>query len=208
MSIEALKNLIETVTENDRDSMAAQVNRAFADRLAFEIAEGNINTNLERKLERLNKSLVRPSVLNFLIATSISPQFINDSVRKGSRFNVYGVDKFVDLVDFVMGNDTLNAINKAILKNIVGSALGGKSFDYSLAKGSASKRYNIGERGFKGMARHTVDPNATAGTQASSTLRALKAMNLVFEEKSASGDRVFQIADNFVTDAFVERLAA
>ena len=38
MSTEILKAMIETITENDRDAMATQVNRAFADRLAFEIA--------------------------------------------------------------------------------------------------------------------------------------------------------------------------
>lgn len=137
-------------------------------------------SNIHRTLKNVRANLVRSHAARVMIGAQVSPTFINRTLHDGSRYNVYALDKFADLVDALTGNKMTNAINIAIVRTMYAFKKAGHAFTKEVALAAASdKLTRTVAPGLRSLlVSHTVSAS-TAPTQASSTMQALETLGVV-----------------------------
>ena len=198
-----LKEIIKTITDDDRQIMRSYVHDAFDRRLQFEAAHGNKKAD---KIDAYRKKITTLPLCAMLVATDTDPDFVNRSISEGKRFNIYAIDK---LADVLMGLETgfiKNPHNLAILKSLIQFRDAGVSFTGEMALAAASDKFKVDAAAAKLLVRHTV-AKGTASTQASSTMNALQTLGIVINR----GDKkraIWQLTDTPQSRRLEEVLAA
>lgn len=173
----------------------------FAERVEFEREKNPKNFRIQKTLQSVRTGLVRHRSAQVMMACDLEASFLNQSVKKGERFNVYAIDKalrFVQQLDFgAIGN----AINNAVFQTMWNFMNAGLEFTSETAKCAASNgiRLTEGQRGWaQHLVRHTVSPGV-ASTQSSSTLRAMEVLGLAKQTGMKGKAQVWQLIDGPAT---------
>ncbi|WP_276122692.1 hypothetical protein [Pararhizobium qamdonense] len=199
--------------DDQAQAFALAIGAAFDERVAFEIsrtASGSADMPKVKKLNNYRAKLALPSLAKVMMELGKTPAFINATQGKdtgGDRFNIYAIDKAVDIVRALSGVQKLdNKHNIAIAKSMQIFEDAGATFTAEMALCAASDKIRSQDPNAKLLRRHTV-AKATAGTQASSTLNALMALGLIINTGTKrAGTYVF--AKTNQAQAFKELLTA
>lgn len=179
---------------------AAKINKAFDDRIKFEItrsSSGSANAPIVDKLNKRLEAMSHPDVIRGMMELGANADFINDTMSKdgaGSRFNVYAIDKAIKLVKFLMATDKVPAVLFACLKSMVNFKAAGEVFTREFAEAAVCDKIRLeASAGAKLLYRHTVDKN-TSSTQTSSNMRVLAALGLI-QVKGSARNATYEFAD-------------
>jgi hypothetical protein len=179
---------LKAIKEDDAKAFALTIAAAFDERTQFEIsraANGSADMPKVKKLNGYRAKLAMPSMAKVLIELGKTPAFINEHQGKeatGDRFNIYAIDKAIDIVRALSGAQKLsNAPNIAIAKSLLNLEEKNLTMSSELATCAVSDKIRSQDPNVKLLRRHTVD-KSTAGTQASSSLNALMALGLVINK--------------------------
>ncbi|OCP21933.1 MULTISPECIES: hypothetical protein [unclassified Ensifer] len=199
--------------DDEAKVFALKIGAAFDERVQFEIsrkASGSADMPKVKKLNSYRGKLALPSMAKVLMELKISEMFINTRQGKetdGDRFNIYAIDKVIDFVRALAGQQKLsNAHNVAIAKSMLIFEENGKTFTGEMAMCAASDKIRSQNPDAKLLRRHNVD-KSTAGTQASSTLNALMALGLV-KNTGTKRAATYVFANTNQAKAFKELLQA
>lgn len=185
----------EAVPEEEVEVLVRQLALAIDDRAAFEEAKNPDNANIQRTLAKTRREVVTKRAARVVAAAGVNIGFINRTLHDGSRYNVYAIGKFSNLVDFVTIGSALNAINRACLGSLLRCVDAGIDFTLDLAKCAASDKIPVKDAGVRRhLVRHTVSAS-TAPTQASSTMQALVTLGVVRTEGS-SKNPTYKLTDS------------
>jgi hypothetical protein len=203
------KDLIDGATDAEIEEMLNGVTSAISDRESFEDTKNPDNLNIHRTLKKVRQSLDRTWAAKVMVAAQQDPAFINRELMDGSRYNVYAIGKYGDLVDALAGSGMRNAINIAITRSLFAFAKEGLAFTGEMAKAAASDKIKVAEHVRKHLVRHTVSAS-TAPTQASSTMQALETLKIVAVEGSRKHPtyRLLDTPQRFRLQEVVEAMAA
>lgn len=171
-------DLLNAVSPESAERMFKDATDAIADREFFETTKNPENANIHRTLKKVRGSLLRAYAAKVMVAAQQDAGFINRHLMDGSRYNVYAIGKYADLVDALAGSGMHNAINIAITRSLFAFAKAGLDFTGEMAKAAASDKIRVAETLRKHLVRHTVSAS-TAPTQASSTMQALETLGIV-----------------------------
>lgn len=201
-----LKDLMSNVPEAVLKQKQAEVIAAFETRIAFEQAQPSVSNKMIPNLKSCMASLASETGARLLAALDIDMGFVNREVAKGSRFNVYALQKVCDLVTAMTAGFMKNAVNRAVLKSMFTCRDNEVAFNGDLALAAVSDKIRIEPRFAKHLTRHTVSQN-TASTQKSSTMNALEALGIATSNKLRGAAEVFTLTDTPQTRRLQEVLA-
>lgn len=201
-----LKDLMSNVPEAVLKQKQAEVIAAFETRIAFEQAQPSVSDKMIPNLKSCMASLASETGARLLAALDIDMGFVNREVAKGSRFNVYALQKVCDLVTAMTAGFMKNAVNRAVLKSMFTCRDNEVAFNGDLALAAVSDKIRIEPRFAKHLTRHTVSQN-TASTQKSSTMNALEALGIATSNKLRGAAEVFTLTDTPQTRRLQEVLA-
>lgn len=180
----AYDKLLAEQTDEQVDQMVILIADAIDKRAEFEKAKNPENSNIQRTLEKARRQMVTKRAARVLLASNVSPDFVNRTLHDGSRYNVYAIGKLADVVYTITDNkDLSNAINRACMKSLFACKRAGYAFTLETAKAAASDKIRIDEAVRRVLVRHTVSAS-TAPTQSSSTMNAFTTLGLVKPEGS------------------------
>ena len=177
------------------------------DRETFEAEKSAITgkDNIQGTLKKVRQNLVRTHAARVMLAANVSEGFINRELHDGSRYNVYALHKFSDLVDALTGNKLSNAINIAVVRTLFNFSKARATFDKTVALAAASeslvRTVPVGQRSM--VVSHTVGAS-TAPTQASSTMQALMTLGVVRITGGTTKNPVYTVNSNAQARALEE----
>ena len=171
---------LNAIDNDTADGFAKQLAGELDARSAFE-TDKDSGSNIQRTLKGVRQALfVTRDYSRAALACNVDPSFVNRMLHDGSRYNVYAIGKYADVVKALITGSIGNKINKACIGAMFAVIDGGKTFSMDLAKAAASDKLTV-ESGYKTLMkghRHTVSAS-TAPTQASSTMQALHTLGIV-----------------------------
>ncbi len=204
---------LKAIPEEDAKAFALKVAAEFDSRVQFEISRsitGSADMPKVKKLNAYRAKLALPSMAKVMMELGTEPTFINQRQGKeenGDRFNIYAIDKVIDFVRALAGQQKLaNGHNIAIAKSMLIFEEAGVTFTSEMAMCAASDKIRSQDPNVKLLRRHTV-AKGTAGTQTSSSLNALMALGLVVNTGTKRAG-VYQFANTNQARAFKELLQA
>jgi hypothetical protein len=186
-------------------AMAHKIAAEVDARAVFEDEKNPENTSIQRTLKKVRSELVTKRAARVMLATGVEPNFINRVLHDGSRYNVYALGKYADLVrSLVDGHGLNNAINNAVAKSLFRCKNAGIAFTGEVAKAAASDKIRLDATIAKTLVRHTVS-SSTAPTQASSTMSALQTLGVVKIEGS-SRNPTYRVTENPISNFLEAKL--
>lgn len=188
-----LKAMKENFSLEDKEAMKAEIVAGFATRKAFEQSQPGLSSKMIPNLDAEEKKMATIGAAGLFLAMDIDTGFINREISTGSRFNVYAFQKLNDLIVALDGGFIQNAINRAIVTSLFNFRDAGLAFTGHAALAAASDKVKVDRTIAKHLARHTVS-EATAPTQKSSTMTALKTLGIVINT-GTHGHEVWQLTD-------------
>ena len=140
LEIVSLESLIAKQNTESAHVMVARIAHEVNERIAFE-QETESNPNIQKTLNKVYKSLVTLRAAKLLLATNVSPDFINRTVHTGKRYNVYALGKLADVIFGVTDGVISNAINIACMRTLFNLNAHGMQMTGEIAKGACSIGY-------------------------------------------------------------------
>ena len=192
-----LKELKGNFTVEQKTAKKDEIVSAFTERKDFEKAQPGLSSKMIPNLEAEEKKMATIGAAGLFLAMDIDPGFINREVSTGSRFNVYAFQKVNDLIVALDGGFMQNAINKAIVTSLFNFRDAGIPFTGTAALAAASDKVKADRAMTKHLVRHNVAA-ATASTQKSSTMTALKTLGIV-TNSGTRGAEVWTLTDTPAT---------
>lgn len=189
-----LKDLVSNLAPEALVVKQAEVIAAFESRLAFEEAQVSVSEKMRDNLKTASARLASPALASILSVLDIDMRFVNREVSRGSRFNVYALQKVVDLVAALSSGIMGNAVNRAVVTSMFMCKEAGMPFNGDLALAAVSDKIRIEPRFAKNLARHTVSQN-TASTQKSSTMNALEVLGIATTNHLKGAAEIFTLTD-------------
>ena len=160
------------------ENMVYALGESLTERDTFEANKDSSNANIVRTLKKVRSQVVTKAAARVMVACNVDPGFINRVQHDGSRYNVYAIGKFADIVKALTGGSVNNAINIAVMKSLFQFRASDVVFNMTMAKAAASDKIKVDSSVNKILVRHTVSAS-TAPTQASSTMQALTTLGIV-----------------------------
>lgn len=197
---EDTRTFLEIASQVDQDRSIA-MQHDIGREIAFRFDEAERKGRPTKNLDAAHKKMVTGGVARVLLAAGIEyPSFITRSVQEGEFFNVYALTgKIPDIAKALMGGTMSNAVNIAVIQSMFNLERVGISFDFETAKAAVSRYYPVMREGVrKHLVRHTVK-QATASTQAGSTMHALQALGVV--ASTGGKNPTYTIQDAKITSA-------
>lgn len=199
--------LLANIAEADKLKKAQAIGAAFDDRLAFLAKDKPGNLNQPKTLTKYRAKLAMPSKAAALIVTGTDEEFINRSTSGDSRYNVYAIDKLIDVVNALTGGQLGNKVNQAILKSMVNFKKAAIPFDGRMAQAATSDKITVTDKKMRDLLnRHDVAAS-TASTQTSSTMSALQTLGIVINKGSAKFP-IYELTDTPASQKVQKLLAA
>lgn len=203
----SFRELMLTIDDHDVEMAQRTIAAAIDERAAFERAKKGEGANIERSLKKAREGMaLSKGPTRVLIAAEVDAGFVNRTLHDGSRYNVYAIDKVVDVLR-ALSSDTgeiKNAINRACMISLFRMRKAGLPFTLDVAKGCASDKFLIDAAVRKHLMRHTVSAS-TAPTQASSTMQALETLGVVKRE-GTTRNPTFTLLDTPITRELEQRM--
>ena len=164
-------------------------------RKAYEAEKNPDNQSIQKTLEGIAADLAHDAIVEVMIASNAPADFINRAERGNARFNVYAAEKVANLARYTAGAGRLNHYTRAIMDSAARFASAGVPFTHADAVASCSLDVKAPAEKEALLARYEkhIAPN-TASTQASSSIAALKVMNVLTEGKGANGAVTYSFA--------------
>lgn len=183
--------------------VTGEIQAAFAARAQYEFDTNALNDNIQKTLAKITKGMTTDGIVRALVvATEGATGFINTQEVKNKRRNVYALDKARDLLYGAVTGHLKNAINIAILKSLKAMTATGRPFGMVAAKASASDKVAVDSTLKSLLTRHTVS-EATAPTQASSTMTALEDLGVV-KNTGTRQQPVWELVNGPLTERLME----
>lgn len=185
--------------------------QAISERAAFEASKSAENTNMQRTLETLAKSVAHERIAELLTASNVDAQFINRAERSNARYNVYAAEKVVNVARTLAKVASLNHYTLAVLRTAIALEASDSHLTHkdAVCACSASVKHTSKEResliSKTRFAKH-VSAN-TASTQSSSSINALQTCNVLQESRDAANIVTYSLCDNDVTRQLREIVA-
>ena len=202
-----LEEAISSISDEDALEAAKEIGANIDTRIEWLKTHKPDNTTQAPKLENYRKKLALPSKARTLKATGADLNFMNRNDIEGSLYNLYAIDKVIDLVNALSGDQMNNAINRAITRTLFAFKREGIVFTAEHARAAASDKIRISDQKIKKiLVSHTVSA-ATAPTQASSTMSALVTLGIVTNTGTKKFP-VFVLTDTPATAKLEELVAA
>lgn len=175
----------DSLTPDVVAKMRETTTRAIDDRAAYEQAKHGGASNIDKTLANIRKHLDADEPARMLFATKVDPFVFSRSRGGANQYNVYAIQKVVDLLAALRGGKIANAINRAVLHSIHAFEKAGVGFTSEHAKDATSDKRRVADKKtLELLTRHNVSAS-TASTQASSTMQALETLGIV----ASSGGR-------------------
>ena len=189
------------------DAFALALSNAFDARITYEINE---QTNSENKVEDFlfyKKDFSRKSVIEQLLASNVSPNFMNVHEVKTSRINVKMTEKVSDIADVLSGASRVSGFKRfqhtrfMLLTidnfNKNGERLSSKENYAPMSKDSAKLKDNARN---KLVVRNSANYGLTTqNAQKSTSIQALRAFNIIRCELNDEREVCYSV--NFDNDA-------
>lgn len=186
---------MNAITSEDAQAFAASSATALDERAEFERVKSPENDSIQRHIKSARSKLATSSVARFMLAASVSVAYFNASERVNARRNIYAILKLADLASSVAFNSDHNAINRCVIASLFKCEKAEIAFTHKLALAATSDKIVVDAPMRKHLTRYTVSAS-TASTQASSTMSALIAANVVSEYKSEANETAYKLNDN------------
>lgn len=196
------QTIVEGVTPKKIETGLKALNKAYEDRGAMERAKNPDNDKIHASLKASHTVLGTKNAVAVLIAAEAAPDFIKQSTREGSAYNVYAGNKLADLVQALETGVIKNQINNAIMRSLFQFRAAKETFTGEMARAAASDKIRVQGQIGKLLVRHTVSAS-TAPTQASSTLQALQTLGVV-KRSGARNAMSYELTDTPATKRFEE----
>lgn len=185
------------------------LNNAFDARASFEASKMSDNSNIQKTLSNLRKSVTRESVARVFVAHNIDAALINRALRVDSRINVYAYQKIENIACALNKAESLNHYSKAILATAKRFADNSMSITQDDAKSACTLDMKVKdakrEKLIVKYQKHVAV--STANTQASSSLEALCTFDVLKRAKNNENETVFVLQDNETTKALLTLIA-
>lgn len=185
------------------------LNAAFDSRAAFELSKNEANDNIQKTLRDMRKSMTRESVASVLLASNVSADFVNDSIRVDSKYNVYAAQKVDNIACYLLKAEALNHYTLAILRSLLSLEKAELQLTHEDAKSACTLEMKLKdakrEKLLVKYQKHVAI--STANTQSSSSLEALVTFNVLKRARNAENETVFTLCDNDTTREILARLA-
>jgi hypothetical protein len=199
---------VAAVETNEITEFRAAMQVAFTERAEYETAKNATNSNIQKTLQDLAKSVDFDRIAEIFIAANVSPNFINTSERVSARFNVYAAQKVVNTARAVAKVERLNHYSIAILASAIALENASMTMTHKDAHSACTlsvKTDAVREKHIVKYAKH-VDAS-TASTQSSSSINALKTLNVLGEIRDMSNITCYTVKrDSEATKALCEVL--
>jgi Xaa-Pro aminopeptidase len=187
---------IVAVQSND---YLAQMLVAFDSRAAYEAAKNADNSNMQKTLADLKKSINHELIASVMSAANVSADFINRSERNNARFNVYSAEKIVNVARSLKSAASLNHYTKAITASIAAYAKAKLDFTHKDAIAACSSDSKVDKNRDVVLKRYQKIVSATTQTtQASSSLNALLQYHVISEYRDTTNNVCYRMNDNDV----------
>lgn len=206
LSGKSFADILPGIKTKGVDDMVHSLGNAVTAREKFETGKASTNTSIQRTLKKVRGQVVTKTAASVIIACNVDPGFINRVTHDGSRYNVYAIGKFADVVKALTGGQMANAINIAVMKSMFAFRKAKVPFNMDMAKAAASDKIRVDATVRKLLMSHTVSAS-TAPTQASSTMQALTTLGIV-EATGSKRNPVYNFSDHPVVTVLEEALAA
>jgi hypothetical protein len=193
MAQQKFSTIQKAVTAEQITEARATVEKAFEARAEFQRTKDPANEKIQDVLKASKKALSSDPALKTMIACGVDLAFVNKSSVEGSSYNVYAIQKVVDLVAALDTGIVKNAVNNAVTRSLFAFKSAGEKFTGEMARAAVSDKLRVQGQIAKLLIRHTVSP-ATAPTQMSSTMSALATLGIV-ENKGTRREPVYEVAD-------------
>lgn len=193
MSKKAFATVLKAVTTEQIDTMRTALTTAFETRAEFQRAKDPTRESIQDHLKAGIKALGTDAALKVLVAAEVDANFVNRSSNNGSAYNVYAVQKVIDLVAALESGVMHNAVNNAVSRSLFAFKNAGEKFTGEMARAAVSDKIRVQGQIAKLLVRHTVSA-ATAPTQMSSTMQALATLGIV-ENKGTKLEPHYEVTD-------------
>jgi len=203
--IKNITTIFKQIADNEIERMTHAISNAITDREEFEKAKDEHNLNIQRTLKKVRSQLVNHTAAKVMLAANVDPSFINRTLHDGSRYNVYAIGKFGDLMRGIIDGNLSNAINNAVVRSIFAFHAASEEFTADTARAAASDKVRLENvKARKLLTSHTVSAS-TAPTQASSTMQALQTLGVVVTTGSVRKP-TYHLTPNPVTKRLYEAI--
>lgn len=176
----AFIDALNAVSPQSVGKMKKAVERAFNARVAFETVGGeSMTANMSRKIEHAQRSMQTDSIARLLCACDVDPEYINREIHKGSRYNIYALEKDVDvMIALVNGVRFNNKYNDVTAQSLIRFNAANKVMNNRDAQAQFCPDIASDNKGMLVKFDRFVAPS-TADTQASSTLNSFMILGIV-----------------------------
>lgn len=167
---------------------------AMGDRAAYELGKDPGNDNIQSTIADLRKSVDHDMIAYVMLVAELPAGFINISERRTARFNVYSAQKVVNIARAVAAAERINHYSRAILLSAIALQNAGLAMTHADAAAACSLSVRTSPSREKLLVKYGkhVAPN-TASTQSSSSLNALRMMNVIGETRSADNETCYLV---------------
>lgn len=196
---------------NDNDAISAYrdaLHAAIDARAEYERAKNEDNDTMQAKLKTFKRDTTHDAIVDTFMLCNVSANTINHAMRSNARFNEKAFVKVINIARTLCKVDALNIYTRAIFDSIKAFEDAELALTESEARACCSADSKLSDKTRNKLLRKTakVYNASTASTQASSTVQALRAFNVIREERDASGQTVFRL--NRESEATIMLLAA
>jgi hypothetical protein len=185
------------ITQTQIDATLAQINTQIDARAAFERAKNASNDSMQDTLKAIRASLSHDSIASVLIASNVNVALINHAERINARMNVYAIEKIANVARFIAKANSLNHYTLAIFKSALALEASERVMTHkdAVCACSASVKHTDSKREHvlksTRYAKHTSAN--TASTQASSSINALQAFDVLIESRDDSNAVTYRV---------------
>lgn len=184
------------MTQAVQDFRAALLD-AIDSRAAYESAKNVDNTSMQKTLSDIRKSVNHDTIANMMLASNVDAAIINRAERSNNRFNVYSYEKIVNVARYLASVASINHYTRAILASVHAFETAEFTFthkDAVCACSKAVKQTDSKKESILKSVRYDKHVAAnTASTQASSSLNALIAFNVLRESRDEANNVTYSL---------------
>lgn len=204
-----IKEMIANVTPGQREQKAKEILSEVEIRFAHDTAGGKvIGSGTQNSFRKARNEMASLGQAGFFVAADIDPSFINRSIAGDKRFNIYAIDKIVEIVRGVDGGFLQNPIVRSVLLSMFNFRDAGLPFTKNAMEAAISSSVKVNERAMiKHLVRHTVSAS-TAPTQTSQMRHALTTLGIATRQVSGRNTEVFTLTDSPTTRRLEQVLRA
>ena len=196
--------LCNAVADDQVISITRALNAELVERYEYEMRKNADNDKIQKTLLSVNNALVKSSSARLHAVANIDARYINRAERVNAKYNVYALQKIADIINVVMHDKKMNAINYHALRSLFNFERKSKLFTHADAIASASNKITVQDASKRQLlSRHTVSAS-TANTQASSTMNALVTLNVVRETTNENNEKHYELTHSALCEALRE----